>query len=196
LVWVFVVTSWSCLQNILIGQLDFNEKGLLGSFSDIIGFAFKPALKSTPSWGDIDKMLNGKQIIRGFLDNVDIFIKALRGTLRITDESAYLMIDFTSLVITFTSHYFWRLTYYWWIIITVFTTRYSFICDLIMLICTQQNIQITVLSIIFVFWLNWILLSKQACVDTKVNQKTYKMHWDNRTPRLRGTDRYSCKRYT
>jgi len=62
-----------------MGTLDMTGKGLIGALVDYLGEVMKPALKSIPSWGELDKSPSGKKLSRGFVEAVDTFVASLHG---------------------------------------------------------------------------------------------------------------------
>ena len=64
-----------------MGTLDVSGKGLMGAVEDYLGDVLKPALKSIPHWGELEKSPSGKKLIRAFVENVDSFAASIHGLL-------------------------------------------------------------------------------------------------------------------
>ena len=66
-----------------MGTLDVGGSGLIGSLEEYLGEVLKPALKSIPNWGELDKSPSGKKLCRAFVETVDTFAGSLHGRLNL-----------------------------------------------------------------------------------------------------------------
>jgi len=62
-----------------MGTLELAGKGLIGTLEEYLGEVLKPALKSIPNWGELEKSPSGKKLSRAFVEAVDAFIGSLHG---------------------------------------------------------------------------------------------------------------------
>jgi len=67
-----------------MGTLDIAGKGVISTLEEYLSEVLKPALKSIPNWGELDKSPSGKKLSRGFVEAVDTFIGSLHGLLQRT----------------------------------------------------------------------------------------------------------------
>ena len=65
-----------------MGTLDVTGKGLISTLEEYLSGVLKPALKSIPNWGELDKSPSGKKLSRAFVEAVDNFAGSLHGLLQ------------------------------------------------------------------------------------------------------------------